>query len=241
MPMLPLDMSTTSTANPFDRLRNHPTMASINAMLVPWLIAEYGMHYADTDNVETATHMLTHIIISKQLGGFTASNFPAAVDGHRVDQVNFTKFILKTGGEYCVASHVPTAPFQHVVPKLTVTGKANITHRKDIRRSLTKLLCCSREQTDRPEILVAESLGVMNLTDIILSRKRLSYLDRLCDAKGIVGEPVIFQTKEDRDKKKASVLGDGAHDTEKALYWILGGSSITSLASLAFIEIIIES
>ncbi len=81
----------------------------------------------------------------------------------------------------------------------------------------------------------------MNLTDIILSRKRLSYLDRLCDAKGIVGEPVIFQTKEDRDKKKASVLGDGAHDTEKALYWILGGSSITSLASLAFIEIIIES
>ena len=84
----------------------------------------------------------------------------------------------------------------------------------------------------------------MNLTDIILSRKRLPYLDRLCDAKGIVGEPVIFQTKEDRDKKKASVLGDGANDTEKALCWILGGSSITSitsLASLAFIEIIIES
>ena len=81
----------------------------------------------------------------------------------------------------------------------------------------------------------------MNLTNINLSCKRLHYLDRLCDAKGIVREPVKFQTKEDRDKKKASVLGDGANDTEKALYWILGGSSITSLASFAFIEIIVES
>lgn len=111
------------------------------------------------------------------------------------------------------------------VHELTPAGKANIVHRKDIRSSLIKLLCNSREATDRPEILVAESLGIMQKSDIILSRKRLSYLDELCDAKGIVGEPVIFQTKDDRDKKKASILGDGSHEIEKALYWILGGTS----------------
>ena len=92
------------------------------------------------------------------------------------------------------------------------------------------------EATDRPEILVAESLGIMQKSDIILSRKRLSYLDELCDAKGIVGEPVIFQTKDDRDKKKASILGDGSHDIEKALYWTLGGTSCSSLASITFNE-----
>jgi len=52
-----------------------------------------------------------------------------------------------------------------------------------------------------------------------------NYLDELCEAKGVVGEPVIFQTKEDRDKKKASILGDGSGEIEKGLYWILGDSS----------------
>ena len=62
----------------------------------------------------------------------------------------------------------------------------------------------------------------------------MSYLDELCDAKGIVGEPVIFQTKDDRDKKKASILGDGSHEIEKAFYWILGGTSRSSLAGITF-------
>jgi len=70
-------------------------------------------------------------------------------------------------------------------------------------------------------IAVAESLGIEDLSDVILSRKRLSYLDELCKTKGVVGEPVIFQTKEDMDKKKASILGDGSSDIEKALYWTL--------------------
>jgi hypothetical protein len=129
--------------------------------------------------------------------------------------------------------------FHHLnlnVHELTHAGKANIVHRKDIRSSLIKLLCNSREPTDRPEILVAEYLGIMQKSDKILSRKRLSYLDELCDVKGIVGEPVIFQTKDDRDKKKASILGDGSHETEKALYWILGETSCSSLASITFNE-----
>ena len=105
------------------------------------------------------------------------------------------------------------------------SAKANMVHRKDVRKWLIKLLCNPRQQEDRAEIVVAESLDIQDLSDVILSRKRLPYLDELCETKGVVGEPVIFQTKEDRDKKKASILGDGSGDIEKALYWILGDSS----------------
>ena len=105
------------------------------------------------------------------------------------------------------------------------SAKANMVHRKDVRKWLIKLLCNPRQQEDRAEIVVAESLDIQDLSDVILSRKRLPYLDKLCEAKGVVGEPVIFQTKEDRDKKKASILGDGSGDIEKALYWILSDSS----------------
>lgn len=105
------------------------------------------------------------------------------------------------------------------------SAKANMVHRKDIRKWLIKLLCTPRQPEDRAEIAVAEYLDIEDLSDVILSRKRLSYLDELCEAKGVVGEPVIFQTKEDRDKKKASILGDGSGEIEKGLYWILGDSS----------------
>ena len=105
------------------------------------------------------------------------------------------------------------------------SAKANMVHRKDVRKWLIKLLCNPRQQEDRAEIVVAESLDIPDLSDVILSRKRLPYLDELCETKGVVGEPVVFQTKEDRDKKKASILGDGSGDIEKALYWILGDSS----------------
>ena len=89
--------------NPFNRLRTHATMISINSTLVPWLIAEFGIHYGDWDNVETAMPMITHVIVSQQLGGYTERTFPAAIDGHRVEQVAFTKFVLRTAGNSCVA------------------------------------------------------------------------------------------------------------------------------------------
>ena len=107
---MPLEMSTSATSNPFERLKNHQTMAAIKATSVPWLIAGYGMHYADGDNVETASNMLTHVIISQPLCGYTASTFPPAIDGHRVEQVIFTKFILKTGGKCCVESVGASVP-----------------------------------------------------------------------------------------------------------------------------------
>ena len=79
------------------------------------------MHYNDGDNVETATHMLTHVIVSQQLGGYTASTFPAAIDGHRVEQVAFTKFILKTGGKCCVVSVGASVTSTPLEPECTRT------------------------------------------------------------------------------------------------------------------------
>ena len=108
-----------------------------------------------------------------------------------------------------------------------MSGKANIVHHKDVQSGLIKLLCMPSAAEDRPEIFAAASLGISNLTDIILSRQRLPYLDELCLAKGVGGEPVIFQTKDDKDKKRASIVGEGTNDKERALYWIL--SEISSL------------
>jgi hypothetical protein len=65
-------------------------MAALNAAIIPCLIAEYGIYYADLDNVDTATHMIAQVIQSQQLGGYTARTFPAAADGHRVYQVAFS-------------------------------------------------------------------------------------------------------------------------------------------------------
>jgi hypothetical protein len=38
-------------------------MKTINSELVPWLIAKEGFNFADRDNVETVTEMLTKIIL----------------------------------------------------------------------------------------------------------------------------------------------------------------------------------
>jgi hypothetical protein len=38
--------------NPFERLKNHPTMTTLNAHIVPWPIAEFGLDYADGNNVD---------------------------------------------------------------------------------------------------------------------------------------------------------------------------------------------
>jgi hypothetical protein len=93
----------TAKPNPFAILKTHPTMAAINSAIVPWLIAEYGIYYFDWDNVDTATHMIAQVITSQQLGGYTERTFPEAIDGHRVEQVAFTKLVLRTAGNCSVA------------------------------------------------------------------------------------------------------------------------------------------
>jgi len=59
------------------------------------------------------------------------------------------------------------------------------------------------------------------MTDIILSCHRLPFLDPLCEDKGIIGEPVIFQTKDNKEKKVTSILGKGVNENKRAMYWIL--------------------
>ena len=47
-------------------------MQTLNAALLPWLIAEFGIDFASLDNHEVATEMITHIITKHELGGYTS-------------------------------------------------------------------------------------------------------------------------------------------------------------------------
>jgi hypothetical protein len=53
----------------------------------------------------------------------------------------------------------------------------------------------------------------------------------LCAERGIISEPVIFQNKDDKETKKTSIVGEGASDEERAMYWILGKFLSHSLAA----------
>ena len=75
------------------------------------------------------------------------------------------------------------------------------------------LLCKPREIENRRQIVALKSLGktVESLTDVVLSRARLQFLDEWCKQLGLSNEPVIFQTDADVKAKKNSVLGRGQH------------------------------
>ena len=113
---------TITPSNPFDRLKNHTTMATLNSIIVPWLIAEFGVDYADWDNQKTATAMIAHVIVTEQLGGYTERTFPAIIDGYRVQQVAFTKTILQQVGNFCdllIEIILPVISFQFSQPRPT--------------------------------------------------------------------------------------------------------------------------
>lgn len=69
-------------------------MSAINKAVTSWLITEYGI---DWNNVDTATLLLAHALVSQQLGRYPVSTFPAAIDWHSIKQVAFTNFILRHG------------------------------------------------------------------------------------------------------------------------------------------------
>jgi hypothetical protein len=93
-------------------------MTSLNATLVPWLIAEYGIDYQSWDHVDIATEMIASIVTKLQLGGYTSRTFPAVVEGHRVEQTAFTKFVLRQAGNF-----IFLFPF-HLTQQLTSIGQA---------------------------------------------------------------------------------------------------------------------
>ena len=86
------------------------------------------------------------------------------------------------------------------------------------------LLCKPREIESSGQIVALKSLGttVASITDVVLSRARLPFLDEFCKELKLSNEPEIFQIEADTKAKKNSVLGRGQHPAEVALLWILG-------------------
>ena len=82
---------------------------------------------------------------------------------------------------------------------------------------------------DRREIVAALDIGADSMTHVILGRIRNPFIDEMCLNKGLIGEPVIFQDKFDKEAKRASIVGEGATHHERTLYWILGKLFIKTL------------
>ena len=95
-------------------------------------------------------------------------------------------------------------------------------HRTDIRNAMIALCCKPRQVDMRPQIVALVGLGITNIAHVLLSRKSIDFIDNVCVEKGIVGEPVIFQTKDDKAARQSSIVGTGASANEKAVRWIIG-------------------
>ena len=106
--------------NPFEPLQQNVYMKTINSELVPWLIAKEGFNFADRDNVETVTEMLTKIIIDKELNGYTAKTFAQSIEGKRVKQAKFSRHVLKTVGRrsFCSSRLLVSSHFCFLQEKL---------------------------------------------------------------------------------------------------------------------------
>ena len=95
-----------------------------------------------------------------------------------------------------------------------------------MREQMIALLCKPREIESSRHIVALKSLGstVASITDVVLSRASLKFLDEYCTELGLGNhdEPVIFQTVADHKAKKTSILGKGLHPAEVALWWLLG-------------------
>jgi hypothetical protein len=98
-------------------------------------------------------------------------------------------------------------------------GRAHQVHRKDMRQQMIALLCKPSEIESRPQIVALQALGstVASITDVVLSRASLKFLDDYCTELGLGNDPVIFQTDADHQAKKNSILGRGQHPAEVAL------------------------
>ena len=86
------------------------------------------------------------------------------------------------------------------------------------------LLCKPHEHESVPQIVALKALGatVETMSDVVLSRASLPFLEKWCTKLGLSNEPVIFQTEADAKARKTSILGKGHQAEEVALWWILG-------------------
>ncbi len=216
-----------SDANPFDRLKGNSVLKIINAELVPIMIATEGNDFFDRNHTEKAADHIANIIASHELGGFTTDTLPRALRGRKVDMTNFTTKVLG------LLANIGEFHFMHFwfgnddglsdncfVP----AARAHQVHRKDMRQQMIALLCKPREIESSRQIVALKALGstVASITDVVLSRASLKFLDDYCTDLGLGNDPVIFQTDADHKAEKNSILGRGQHPAEVALWWILG-------------------
>jgi hypothetical protein len=74
----------------------------------------------------------------------------------------------------------------------------------------------------RDQMIALRSFIVEDLAHVLLSRDTVPFIDAMCVEKGIVGEPVIFQTQREQKTMKTSIVGTGTTEYEKALRRIIG-------------------
>jgi hypothetical protein len=89
----------------------------------------------------------------------------------------------------------------------------------------------ARKVKNRAQIVALSGIGIKDLAEVMLSRATIPFLYDMCTEKGIVGEPVFFQTAEDKKAKKTSIVGTGATPGEQGLCWIIGALCWTSVSN----------
>ena len=96
------------------------------------------------------------------------------------------------------------------------------------------ILLCTKtcEVENRAQVVALNGIGIKGMADIILSRQPIPFLDEMCTQNGIVGEPVIFQTADDKKAKKSSIFGAGATPGEQGLRWIIVALCWTTISKI---------
>jgi hypothetical protein len=87
--------------------------------------------------------MIAHVIMMQQLGGYTKRTFPLAIDGHRVEQVAFSKFVLR---KQVIVLFPNLLLMRNQSDTLHLSSaKAYAVHYHDVLNGLIKLLCTHSE------------------------------------------------------------------------------------------------
>jgi hypothetical protein len=98
-----------------------------------------------------------------------------------------------------------------------------------MREDMIALLCKKREVSSTRQIVALSCLRERSLSDVVISRSALPFLNEYCSHLGIVDEPTIFQTAEDFKARRTSILGKGVEHEEIALWSIIGKMRIGNL------------
>jgi hypothetical protein len=98
-----------------------------------------------------------------------------------------------------------------------MAGKATVVHRRDMQKAMINLCCRPQDIEMRAQIVALSSFGVEGLDHVLLFGGTVPFINAMCVEKGIVGDPVIFQTQGEQKARKPSIVGTCATEHEKAL------------------------